>query len=100
MVASSSGAMATSGSVAVGSSTSSSRSTPSTSAVRRTPITASPRPACTGARRSTRSWSATQTLAPQSWKPYSSSSVVHQALRATATAPMEVMAWKATIHSG
>ena len=43
--------------------------------VRRTPITASPRPACTGARRSTRSWSATTTLAPQSWKPYSSSSV-------------------------
>ncbi len=63
-------------------------------------MTDKPRPSRTGARRSARSWSVRATLAPQSSKPYSSSSVVHQALRATATAPMEVMAWKATIHSG
>ena len=58
------------------------------------------RPSRTGARRSARSWSVTTTLAPQSSSPYSSSSAVHQALRDTATAPIEVMAWKATIHSG
>ncbi len=53
-----------------------------------------------GSSRSTRSRSAKTTLAPLSSRPYSSSSVVHQAFMATATPPTERIAWKATIHSG
>ena len=50
--------------------------------------------------RSTRSGSATSTLAPESSRPKSSSSSVHHALSDTDTAPIEVAAAKLTTHSG
>ena len=50
--------------------------------------------------RSTRSRSRNTTRAPESSRPYSISGPVHHALSDTATAPMETMAAKASIHSG
>ena len=50
--------------------------------------------------RSKRFWSATSTLAPESCRPYSISSVVHHPLRPTRTAPCWTVAQNVRHHSG
>ena len=47
-----------------------------------------------------RSASANTSLVPESVKPYSSSSLVHQAFNGTTTAPAAAAAQKAIDHSG
>ena len=53
-----------------------------------------------GNARSMRSESAMSSVAPESSRPYRISSATHQALKHTATAPMEVTAANDTTHSG
>ena len=58
------------------------------------------RPGSTSPSRSSRSASTNTTLAPESRKPYSSSSAVHHALSGTTTAPAAAAAQNAIDHSG
>ena len=101
MVASESGSISTSGIGAPGTSTSSRWSHPAGSGPTwRTTIARIPRPSRLSPTRSTRSRSQKTTRAPESSRPYSISGPVHHAFSETATAPIEVMAAKASIHSG
>jgi len=106
MVTSSSGAISTSGSAAPGvtsssSATTSNGSSPVGSAPSRTVTTLQSIEPTSAARiRFRRSASANTILDPESASANTSSSVCHQAFIGTATAPTEVIAANAAIHSG
>ena len=102
IVMSSSGSMSTSGNVAPGVRSSSSESTPSGSVPwgRTTTMVASISPGAAACIRPSRSSSAITTFEPESSRAKTISSVTHHAFIGTATAPTEVIAANAAIHSG